>query len=310
MIIKRNFDILKVFQNIRFELLISLLAAVSVYGLHASDVTMMALPFSVAGILGSALAIFIAFRNQSSYARWWEARTIWGGIINNSRIFARQIIVNVDNAVVTGKVSKAEADSYKKEMLDRQIAFAHSLRMHLRKQNLPAELEHLLSDIEFTEIQRKQNQPNFILYIQGVRIKEAIHKEMLGAFDNISMEPNLAAFSNWQGACERIKNTPLPMNYQYFTKLFLYVFMIILPVCLIGDFTKAGIDILMIPVSIIISFVFAVMNKVGEINENPFENQVSDIPMSALCNTIERDLKEMLGENLPEKSVAMNGYLF
>jgi ion channel-forming bestrophin family protein len=125
MIVKRNFDLRKVFWNIRFETLTTLIVAIAVYGLNHFKIIDIALPFSIAGILGSALAIFIAFRNQSSYARWWEARTIWGGIINNSRIFARQIIANVDNAVTVGKASKTEADFYKKEMIDRQIAFAH-----------------------------------------------------------------------------------------------------------------------------------------------------------------------------------------
>ncbi len=311
MIVKRNFNLRRVFWNIRFETFTTLFVAVVICLLHQYQITELALPFSVAGILGSALAIFIAFRNQSSYARWWEARTIWGGIINNSRIFARQIIANADNAVSIGKVSKYDADAFKKEMIERQIAFAHSLRLHLRKQNDLTECMHLLSGTEYIRVKGKHNRPNILLQMQGVRIKEAIQKEMLGAFDNISMEPNLAAFSNWQGACERIKNTPLPMNYQYFTKLFLYVFIFILPVCLIGDFNKMGIAYLIIPVSFIVSFVFSVMNRVGEINENPFENQYSDVPMTSLCNTIERDLKEMLGETeLPEKAETENGYLY
>ncbi len=310
MIIRRNFDLRKVFWNIRFETFTTLLVATTIFVLHENKVTSIALPFSIAGILGSALAIFIAFRNQSSYARWWEARTIWGGIINNSRIFARQIIANVDNAVTVGKSSKTDADLYKKEMIDRQIAFAHCLRLHLRKQNNFEELQHLLSETEFEVVKQKQNSPNMLLLKQGVRIKEAMQKEMLGAFDNISMEPSLATFSNWQSACERIKQTPLPMNYQYFTKLFLYVFIFGFPICLIGDFSKNNMGFMIIPVSFIICFVFAVMNRVGEINENPFENQISDIPMTALCNTIERDLKEMLGENLPEKIEPKNGYLY
>jgi putative membrane protein len=310
MILKRNFNLITVFWNIRYETLTTLIVGILVYVLHKFKVIDIALPFSIAAILGSALAIFIAFRNQSSYARWWEARTIWGGIINNSRIFARQIIANVDNAVNIGKATIGDATAYKKEMINRQIAFAHSLRLHLRRQENLQEFQHLLSESEFNDIAPKQNRPNILLHTQGLRIKQAMQKEMLGAFDNISMEPNLATFSNWQGACERIKNTPLPMNYQYFTKLFLYVFIFVLPICLIGDFTKMNIDFMVIPVSFIICFVFAVMNRVGEINENPFENQISDIPMTALCNTIERDLKEMLGEAMPEKLVPQNGFLY
>lgn len=310
MILKRNFDLRKVFWNIRFETLTTLMVAIVIYALHKLQLIEISLPFSIAGTLGSALAIFIAFRNQSSYGRWWEARTIWGGIINNSRIFARQIIANADNAVAIGKATKEDAQAYKKEMIYRQIAFSHSLRLHLRGQNNIEEFQHLISDTEFEAIKPKQNRPNILLNIQGIRIKEAMRSEMLGAFDNISMEPNLATFSNWQGACERIKNTPLPMNYQYFTKLFLYVFIFTLPICLIGDFTKMNIDYWIIPISFIISFVFAIMNRVGEINENPFENQISDIPMTAICNTIERDLKEMIDQPIPAKLEPQNGYLY
>lgn len=310
MIVKKNFDLRKVFWNIRFETFTSILAATIVFALHKYNAINITLPFSIAAIMGSALAIFIAFRNQSSYNRWWEARTIWGSIINNSRIFARQIIANVDNAVATGKANRQGADLYKKEMIDRQIAFAHSLRLHLRKQHNFEEFKHLLSAAEFSAIQQQQNIPNMLLLTQGLRIKEAIQKEMLGAFDNISMEPNLATFNNWQGACERIKNTPLPMSYQYFTRLFLYVFIFLLPFCLMGDFSKMNISAMVIPLSFIISFVFAVMNRVGQINENPFENQTSDIPMTAMCNTIERDLKEMIGEEMPEKMEAKKGYLY
>jgi putative membrane protein len=311
MIYKKNFDLRKVIMNIRVEAISTVCMASLVWGLHASGFMDIALPFSIAAILGSALAIFVAFRNQSSYGRWWEARTIWGGIVNNSRIFARQIIANTDNAVAIGKITLEAADVYKKEMVYRQVAFAHALRLHLRRQEDWQELKHLLNETEFADLLSRQNKPNLLLHTQGLRIKEGMRLEMLGAFDNISMEPNLAAFNNWQGACERIKNTPLPMNYQYFTKLFLYVFIFILPFCLAGDFFRMNIGFLVIPVSFIIAFMFAVMNRVGEINENPFENQIQDIPMTALCNTIERDLKEMLGEKeLPEKILVHNGYLY
>jgi putative membrane protein len=311
MILKRNFNLVRVLNNIRLETITTLAIAAVVWALHAMNIIGVSLPFSIAAILGSGLAIFVAFRNQSSYGRWWEARTIWGGIVNNSRIFARQIIANADNALAIGKATAESVAAFKQEMVYRQIAFAHALRLHLRMQENWEELSHLLSEQEYKTLLIQQNKPNMLLHTQGMRIKEAMRMEILGAFDNISMEPNLATFNNWQGACERIKNTPLPMNYQYFTKLFLFVFIFILPLCLAGDFYKMNMGWMVIPVSFIISFVFAVMNRVGEINENPFENNMQDIPMTALCNTIERDLKEMLGEqDLPQKAIAQNGYLY
>lgn len=312
MILKRNFNLFIVITNIKYETIISVLVSITIWLLSVNNIIEISLPWSIAAILGSALAIFIAFRNQSSYGRWWEARTIWGGIINNSRILARQIINNVDAAIETGKIKREDGQAYKKEILYRQIAFANALRLYLRKESDFSIIKEFISENEFSDIQNRENKPNMLLTIQGKRIKDGIIKEYLGAFDNISIEPNLTSFNNWQGACERIKNTPLPMNYQYFTKVFLYVFIFILPLCLLNDFEKLNVLFLIVPVCFIISFVFAVMNRVGEINENPFENQMQDIPMTALCNTIERDLKEMLNEsNLPKKAtVDANGFLY
>ncbi|AFK04571.1 hypothetical protein Emtol_3443 [Emticicia oligotrophica DSM 17448] len=312
MILRKIFNPFAVARYMRTELVVSTVISVSVYFLyHNQHLEKVSLPFSIAAILGSALAIFLAFRNNNAYSRWWEARTIWGGVINNSRIFARQIIANADNAVIIGKASKQQVEAFKKELIYRQIAFAHALRLHLRRQNSWEELKHLLSAGEFEELSKKANKPNYLLQNQGIRIKEGMRSEILGAFDNISLEPTLAGFNNFQGSCERIKNTPLLRQYHFFTKLFLLVFMVILPFSLISDFNKMGMPILMIPLSILVAFVFGVMGKVGEVNEDPFENRITDIPMTSMCNTIERDLKEMLGENsLPTKLESENGYIY
>lgn len=312
MILRKIFNPIAVVRYMRWELTASTFLSTAVYFLyHNQYLGNASLPFSVAAILGSALAIFLAFRNNNSYNRWWEARTVWGSIINNSRIFARQIIANADSALSSGKVSAEQINDYKKEMVYRQIAFAHALRLHLRGQKSLEELKHLLSKEEFEHAVQKQNIPNYLMFVQGKRIKDGMKMEILGAFDNISLEPTLAGFYHFQGACERIKNTPLLRQYHFFTKLFLWVFVAILPFALITDFSKMCTPALMIPLSILVAFVFGVMGKVGEVNEDPFENRITDIPMSAMSNTIERDLKEMLGEaELPPKHGPQDGFLF
>jgi putative membrane protein len=311
MILRKIFNPLAVARYMKAELLTAAVFSSLVYLLYALEhLNKFSLPFSVAAILGSALAIFLAFRNNNAYNRWWEARSLWGSIINNSRIFARQVIANVGSAVQSGKVQEQEAHHFAQSLVHRQIAFAHALRLHLRGENQWEALEPLLSSQEFTALLSKNNKPNYLLHTQGISIKEGMAKEYLGAFDNISMEPTLAGFNNFQGACERIKNTPLLRQYHFFTKLFLLVFMGVLPFALIQDFAKMEVPWLMVPVSILVSFVFGVMGKVGEVNEDPFENKVTDVPMTALCNTIERDLKEMLGQkDLPPKIVAEKGFL-
>ena len=311
MIVKRNFNPIKVIQYVKTELAFAVIITVAVFVLHKENITAVTLPFSISAILGSALAIFIAFRNNSSYSRWWEARTLWGGIINSSRVLARLVITFTDSHSHQQNYEKERSEQFKKETIYKVIAWVHALRLHLRKQDTWHELKPFLSTQEFEQLEKSQNKPNYLHLLSGNKIYEAMANGTLGGFDSFQMEGQLLALANYQGGCERIKNTPLLRQYDFFTRVFLYTFMLLLPFSLIGDFTKMNIDYLMIPVSIIISFVFAIIGKVGEVNEDPFENRITDVPLTAMCNTIERDLREMLGENdLPKKLEAENGFLF
>lgn len=311
MIIKRNFNPIKVIQYVKTELVFSVAMAVTVFVLHKQNVTAITFPFSISAILGSALAIFIAFRNNSSYSRWWEARTLWGGIINSSRVLARLIITFTDSHAHQPNYDKERSEKFKKEMIYKLIVWAYALRLHLRKQDNWVELKPFLNEREFEDLTQSQNKPNYIHLISGKKIYEAMANGTLGGFDSFQMEGQLLALANYQGGCERIKNTPLLRQYDFFTRVFLYTFILLLPFSLIGDFTKMNIDYLMMPVSTLISFVFAIIGKVGEVNEDPFENKITDVPLTSMCNTIERDLREMLGEtDLPKKLEAENGFLF
>jgi putative membrane protein len=311
MIVKRNFNPIKVIQYVKTELAFAAIITVAVFVLHKQNITSVTLPFSISAILGSALAIFIAFRNNSSYSRWWEARTLWGGIINSSRVLARLVITFTDSHSHQQNYEKERSEKFKKEMIYKVIAWVHALRLHLRKQDNWQELKPFLSAQEFEQLEKSQNKPNYLHLISGKKIYEAMANGTLGGFDSFQMEGQLLALANYQGGCERIKNTPLLRQYDFFTRLFLYTFMLLLPFSLIGDFTKMNIDYLTIPVSIIISFVFAIIGKVGEVNEDPFENRITDVPLTAMCNTLERDLREILGEtDLPKKLEAENGFLY
>lgn len=311
MIVKRNFNPIKVVQYVKTELAFAITISVNVFLLHKLNVTSITLPFSISAILGSALAIFIAFRNNSSYSRWWEARTLWGGIINSSRVLARLIITFTDSHAHQQNYDKDRSKQFKKEMIYKVIAWVHALRLHLRKQDNWTELKPFLSQEEFEQLEKSQNKPNYIHLISGKKIYEAMSNGTLAGFDSFQMEGQLLALANNQGGCERIKNTPLLRQYDFFTRVFLYTFIFLLPFSLIGDFAKLNLDYLMIPISSIISFIFAIIGKVGEVNEDPFENRITDVPLTAMCNTIERDLREMLGETeLPKKLEPENGFLF
>lgn len=312
MITKKRFSPVAVLRYMRWELALSALLSSGVYYLyHSRQLENASVPFSVAGILGSALAIFIAFRNNSSYGRWWEARTIWSGITSSSRVLARLIITFTDSHSHQPNYNRARSEAFKKEMIYALIAWANALRLHLRNQDHEHSLSDFLPKDVYEHLATTQNKPSAIQLAMGRRIYEAMADGTLGGFDSFQMEGQLLALANFQSACERIKNTPLLRQYHYFTKLFLVVFMLVLPFALIGDFSKMGAPALMIPASILIAFVFGVMGKVGEVNENPFENQITDVPMTALCTSIERDLREMLGErDLPNQVLPADGFLY
>lgn len=311
MIVKRNFNPIKVIQYVKYELTFAFIASVAVYALLKLQVASVFLPFAISAILGSALAIFIAFRNNTSYSRWWEARTLWGGIINSSRVMARLVITFSDSHAHQPQYDKTRSEEFKRAMVYKIIAWVHALRLHLRNQEEWDELKPFLSELELEQLKHSQNKPNCIHLFMGKQIYDAMGNGTLGGFDSFQMEGQLLALANYQGGCERIKNTPLLRQYDFFTRVFLYTFILLLPFSLIGDFTKLNIDYLMIPVSVVISFVFAIIGKVGEVNEDPFENRITDVPLTALCNTIERDLREMLGEtNLPVKITSQQGFLY
>ncbi len=315
MIIKRNFHPLRVWAYIKNQVLFALFWAVAVWLIfYFTKRPELAFNFTPIGVLGSALAIFVAFRNNSAYARWWEARTLWGGIVNSSRVLARLVITFADSHAHQPNYDKARSEAFKKSLIYKQIAWVHAFRMQLRGQNNWQELQALLSPEEYAELMTKDHKVNHLHLLMGRRLYEAMANGTLGGFDSFQVEGQLLALANYQGGAERIKNTPLPRQYDFFTRIFVALFAALLPFGLLGFFLSENLQPfswLVIPMSVLIAGVFIIMERTGAANEDPFENQVTDVALSAICNTIERNLREMLGEtDLPPKLEPVDGYLF
>ncbi len=311
MIVKRSFNPVRVLGYIWREVLFALLWSLLIWGLAAGANVQASLPFVPVGILGSALAIFVAFRNNSAYGRWWEARTIWGALVNYSRVFARMVINFVDSEKDQADPEQKESfEAYKQEMVYRHIAFVHALRLHLRKEADHTVCQPFLAEAEYEALQQKQNKPNYLTQMTGDRVRAGQGEGFLQWFHSFQIEGVLTQFANHQGASERIKNPPLPRQYEVFTRLFVYLFAILLPMGLLS-LIPAPQTWIIIPLATSIAGVFTIMEKTGAANENPFENRITDVPLTALCTIIERDLREMLGEtDLPARSEATNGYLY
>ena len=255
-------------------MLFATVISVIVYTAQRLDTTVPLLPFSVAAILGSALAIFIAFRNNNAYSRWWEARTLWGGIINSSRILARLIITFTDSHRYQQGYNQARSEQFKQDLISLTIAWAHSLRLHLRNQTTWQEVLPHLPEKHHDSFLNIQHKPNYIQLLSGQLIYEAMGNGTLGGFDSFQMEGQLAALANYQGGCERIKNTPLLRQYDYFTRLILYTFILLIPFALVNDFNKLSLDF--IPYLVVIAVGFFIQGLIKYVGNGDSEEKRSE----------------------------------
>lgn len=247
-------------------------------------------------ILGGALAIFLGFRNNSSYDMWWEARKIWGGVVNISRTFAMETMSLVSRSLTTNEITEQELKEIQRRLGMRHLAWINALRIQLRKQNSWDQLKPYLSEQEFLELQNDRNKATMLLHRQGQELRAAYEKGLLNDFRHMEMVQRLKEMYDLQGKAERVKNTVFPYYYTYFTNLFLWLFVILLPFSLVDRLGWA-----VIPITTMISFVFLMLDKAGTITEDPFEDRAADTPMSTLCRTIEIDVRQQLGEaDLPE----------
>lgn len=265
------------------------------------------LPFTTITALSTALAIFLGFKNNNAYDRWWEARKIWGLLVNFSRAWARQVIT----MIIPDEESNArEVKKLQYRMIYRHVAFVHALRVFLRKPktynevrqeeiyqeaNEYSDTQAFLIPNEYKVFCHKNNPPNYLLELQGEDLSRAYNKGWISEYCFVRLEETLVEFNNIQGGSERIKNTPFPRQYSFFSRVFVFIHASLLPFVFVEDIGWAS-----IPISVIISFVFLCLDLVGERAEDPFENRLEDVPLTALSLTIEINLKEQWGDkNFP-----------
>lgn len=281
-----------VFNN-RWRILFFILCASTAHFLHIEmGLEEVKLPGMPVTMLGGALAIFLGFRNSSAYDRWWEARKVWGGIVNESRSFAVQILTYsspVDE-------NDQEVFTWQKEMIYRHIGWIYSLKRHLRREPQELEADKWLTAEDKASLEGKTNLPAQILALQGAQVKLAFQRRWIEDFRQYELVHSIKQFYDCQGKCERIKNTVFPFYYNYFTQLFLWLFIVCLPFTLVDIMGWAS-----IPMSIAISFVFTILEKSGIVTEEPFRGIAADTPMQTIARSIEIDLREMINdENIPE----------
>ncbi|MDF1503417.1 bestrophin family ion channel [Roseisolibacter sp. H3M3-2] len=335
-------------------------------------------------ILAAALGILLGFRNNSGYDRWWEARTLWGGIVNTSRRLARQVLSLLpaarersdddplgdeglyaadegrrvspllasaytdtfavpargsgDGAVRdrlgrAGGVSPAgaaataaavlplpdEEDGLEscafpgasreaRELVYAQIGFVNALRCHLRRQDPLPEIAPYFRPAVLEALRDEQNVPTAILVWMASRLRRAFGRApgTESTMRLVALDETLNELTNLLGGCERIKNTPIPRQYDFLPRVMVRVYLFLLPLSVVAELGLAT------PlVTVVIAFLFLSLDAIGRNVEAPFENDIHDTPMTALCRTIEINLRQMLGERtLPPPVQPVDGYLY
>jgi len=250
-----------------------------------------------ASIFGIGLSVLMGFKVNSAYDRWWEARRLWGAIVNDSRSLARQILTFPDTEM-------PHVRSVQQRMVNRQIAFVYATKNHLRKDEIFPEIIPFLEAREVEQLQKEKNVPNALLLNHGRDLRLLAESKAVNPFQQIQVDGRLNTLSDSLGACERIKNTVFPKQYDEHTTLFVTLFSYLLPFFLVevGYFVVIG--------TMLIGFFFFAIDRIATSIQNPFENGINDTPMQSICRTIEINLKQMQGvEELPEPVQAVDGAL-
>lgn len=303
----------------------------------------LSIPWLPLSVIGTAVAFYIGFKNNQAYDRLWEARKIWGAIVNSSRAWGSTVKGFVTDQFSKEKRDESELFQIKKTLIYRHIAWLYALRSQLL---IPTSWEHINQNEHVARVTRKRmktfgvglldddvtmaelkaflgkeeydrliaykNTATQIIDQQSQDLKELRKKEIIEDFRHMELQKILNDFYIHQGKCERIKKFPLPRQYGSMSFIFVGIFIFLLPFGMISAFSELGEFGLWfsIPFSILVAWVYLVMELVGDYSENPFEGLGNDIPMLSLCRVIEIDLREMLGETkLPPPIEAKNGVL-
>lgn len=233
-------------------------------------------------LFGSVLALFLGFRSNSAYQRWWEGRSLWGLMINASRSLTR---------AACSFLPDPDAAEMKREIALRQVAYVNALRCQLRRQPMDDDVGRFLAEGAADEALSRSNVANGILDGTGRRLDAARARGWLDSIQQSAIERVLVDIANAQGGMERLKNTPLPVHYRFFPILFTHLFCILLPFGLVetlGLATPLG--------STIAGMMFLAVLAIGDDLAAPFDNTVHDLPLSAMCRTIEIDLLQAVGD--------------
>ncbi len=322
----RHYTVREVVLWTRFAIILFLLiATVPTVAWVVFDQHWLVLPWQPVALVGTAVAFVTGFQNNAAYARLWEARQIYGSIVDLSRTWAVQVL---DQTSASAAV--------KKQLVERHLAWLTALRFQLRerrawetvdrhdnkayqhfydvpewKEDLATELKALLPEAELEQVLSKKNRATHALAAQSKALAGLKAEGQVTELCFVELQRTVAGFYDCQGRCERIKNFPYPRQFATLNSYFKTALIAALPFALLPEFHKFGEHFVWatIPSSAIVAWIFHMLGKIGEATENPFMGGPNDVPISAMSRTIEIDLRELLGEPPPAPLQPKNNIL-
>ncbi len=229
-------------------------------------------------LLGFAISMLLVFRTNTAYDRWWEGRKLWGALVNNSRNLAVKL-----NSILPNDDEKNR--SFFKEIIPR---FATELRVHLQSEDTRFSLDEKPHP-EIPDFDRRKHVPNQVASLIISRTMQLNRQDEITGDQLLLLNPELTSLLDICGACERIKNTPIPYSYSAFIKKFILLYIITLP---LGFVFNLG--YLVIPVVIFVFYVLASLELIAEEIEEPFGNDANDLPMLRIAENIKKNVVEIL----------------
>lgn len=311
----------------KFSLIYGILYSLIIIVLYEVTELPFSLPWQPISVIGVAVAFFLGFKNNSSYDRTWEARKIWGAIVNDSRTFATAIL---------SLPSQNMPMEDKKKFIYRHLAWLLALKHVMRKEktwehNLPvnklnfipgfikeyydgifAEIDRYISEEELESIKNNSNIPSQLLKIQSKEIGKFNELGLISDYKQVWLHELIGKLYTDQGMSERIKNFPFPRQYASTGLWITYIFCALIPFGLLDIFEHSSAlhYWLTIPFSAIIIWIFFLVDRIGDYSENPFEGGYNDVPISSIARAIEIDLLEMIEEeDIPAAYTVENGFL-
>jgi len=338
MFLQRKISLRVILQFAWKVLLVTFLWSSCVYVLYfVFGLKIIGIPFLPVGTIGTAVALYVGFKNNSAYDRLWEARRIWGSITNASRMWAAMVMDCVGSRVDEDPIF---IHSKKKELIYRHLAWINMLRLQLRKTPVFSEKSYLSSaQLEIIrnthgdhnyeqqaeevlrrflgaedrkETEKRANPAAWLLRQQDRTLMDLKNAGWLDEYEYSDMARIVKELFEYQGGSERIKSFPFPRQYANFSVIFVYIFIFLLPLAMVHELGKSAeiASWLAIPICVLIAWVFNVMEQIGDASENPFDMGINDIPLHAICRNIEIELRENLGEHdLPPKIQPVHGIL-